>query len=130
MIKINNDKYDNYDIKITYGKFNIVKFDEKLSGVSPFIMFNVGDNIFLGIETVIYKDILENIKLKEKKDLTCYLTDITYEDEKGWISFINEKYYFYITKISDFDFKVDFSLETLDEINVKIDCDIELIYQE
>ena len=60
MIKINDTKYDNYDIKITWESFEFGIFDKKIKGIAPYIMFNIKNNIIIGIETRLSKETLKN----------------------------------------------------------------------
>ena len=107
MIKINNNKYNNNKIKITYGNYSITKDGERKNGKSPFICFKC-NNIYIGIETIYDKILLDEMALNTKKDITEYITDITYEDEKGWISLISySNHKCILNKISDKLFKIE-----------------------
>ena len=123
MIKINNKEYNNYDIEITWGDFDVVSNGEKRKGSAPFIIFNIENNIFIGIETIISKDMWKNMNLNTKVNIERYISDITYKDEAGWISIITGKYNCNILRISEKEFKIEFCVESeeIDEINIIID---------
>lgn len=129
MIKINNKEYNKYNVKIAWGNFNITSYGKKIKGIAPFITFNIKDNILIGIETRIPKEMLENTNLNEKINIKQYLTDITYEDEKGWLSLITGKYDCDIARIGDSYFKIELCIESeeTEKINIIIDTNIELI---
>ena len=40
----------------------------------------------------------KELKINDKKDISKYISDITYEDKKGWISLITGNYNCFITK--------------------------------
>lgn len=129
MIKINEKKYDEYIVKVTFGNVDAFVMGEKVKGLSPFISFNIEDNIFLGIETVISKEMLEKININERINMNSYLTDFTYEDEKGWISMIDGNYNFEIVRLSINSFQIKFNIDYLDQenINICIDSIVELL---
>lgn len=125
MIKINNKDYTKYDTKITWGDFYAYSNGKKRTGIAPFIQFNIENKIFIGLEFVYSKEMWEDIKSCVKIDIKQYLTDITYEDEKGWISLIAEKHNCYITKIEENIFKIDLFVESTLE-NIKIELDVKV----
>ncbi len=127
MIKVNNKQYDNYDVKITWGNFESVLDKEKVKGIAPFITFNIDNNTFIGIETSLSKEKLKSINTK--LNINKYITDVTYEDEKGWLSIINGKYDCSITRVDEDVFKIDLNVlsEELDEINIVIEENLELL---
>lgn len=129
MIKINDKLYNDYNIKISWGNFEKIYFDEILKGISPFIKFNLENNIFIGIETCFSKQQIENMKLNEKTNIKQYITDIIYEDENGWISIIIEEYDCDLTKINANEFKIEFfvNFEEDEKYNIAIDTNIEFI---
>lgn len=126
MIKLNNKKYDNYKIEVLWDNFEVISNDKKIKGVSPFISFNIDNNIIIEIETSISKETLENININEKINITQYLTDIIFEEQKGSRSIIDWKYNFEMTKINSNFFKIEFDINNNDE-KIKIDCNVELI---
>ena len=126
MIKLNNKKYDNYKIEVLWDNFELGSNNKKIKGVSPFISFNIDNNIIIEIETNISKETLENININEKINITQYLTDIIFEEQKGSRSIIDWKYNFEMTKINSNFFKIEFDINNNDE-KIKIDCNVELI---
>lgn len=107
MIKINCNEYNNNKIKVTYGNYSITKDGKKRKGKSPFISFQC-NNIYIGIETIYDKTWLDEIKINTKKDITKYISDITCEDEKGWLSLIiYSNYNCILNKIGDKLFNIE-----------------------
>ena len=39
MIKINDEMYENYSVKIEWGSFEVVSSGNRIKGISPFIKF-------------------------------------------------------------------------------------------
>lgn len=91
MIIINNDKYYKINCDISYGEYDINQNRIKRTGLSPFISFKIDDKI-IGIETVYDKKLIENLNIDKLVDITKYITDITFEDNEGWLSLIHGKY--------------------------------------
>lgn len=126
MIKVNNKEYDNYYTKITWGTFEVYSYGEKRTGISPFIAFNLENNIFIGLELTFSDKMFKEMQLDIKTNVNNYVSDITYEDEKGWVSLIIEKYNCNITRISNKNFIIELYLIS-DEFNINIDTNIELL---
>ncbi len=129
MIKVNDKYYSDYNIKISWGNFEAIILGEKTKGIAPFIKFNIEDNLFIGLETRLSKEMLEKISFNEKINIKKYITDITYEDAKGWISIITGKYDCYISRMNENNFKIEFYIESeeIEEININIDTNINLL---
>lgn len=126
MIKLNNKKYDNYKIEVLWDNFEVISNDKKIKGISPFISFNIDNNIIIEIETSISKETLENININEKININQYLTDIIFEEQNVSRSIIDWKYNFEITKINSNHYKIEFDINHNDE-KIRIDCDVELV---
>ena len=116
MIKINEKEYHSYDIKIDWGKFEAKVCGRKINGESPFIIFNIENNIYIGLEFIFSKEMFNKMEINKKTNLNKYISDITYEDKKGWISIVTGNYDCNITKISTDCFNLDFLVE-LDEFH-------------
>ena len=116
MIKINNKDYENVLKKVSFGEYSVTQDGKKRNGNAPFISFNF-DNAFLGLETIYDKKWLEELKINDKKDISKYISDITYENENGWISLITGNYNCIVTKTKNNIFFLEFSCEAeeLDE---------------
>lgn len=129
MIKINNKEYYNYEIKITWGNFDVCSNEKKVLGLAPFIQFNIENNIFIGLEFVFSKEMFENTKLNMVTNIDKYISDITYEDENGWISLILEKYNCNITRMNENIFKIEFCVESkeIEEFNIIINTNIKIL---
>lgn len=106
MIIINNQSYKNNKGNITFGNYNVTRNRKTKKGVSPFISFKC-KNTYIGIETTYDKEQLINMQINNKADITKYISDITYEDEKGWISLICNKYNCYLKKIGNHHFIIE-----------------------
>jgi len=128
MLKINNKQYDNYNIEIEWSNFKLTVSDKKIKGIAPVITFNIENNIFIGIETILSKEILENMNINEKVNIKQILTDIIYKGKNGWTSIITGKYNCDITRINN-NFKIEFEIkfEETEKFNIIIDSNIELI---
>lgn len=111
MIKINEKEYHNYDIKIDWGKFESKVCGRKINGESPFIIFNIENNIYIGLEFIFSKKMFNKMEINKKINLNKYISDITYEDKKGWISIVTGNYECNVTKVSNDNFKLEFLVE-------------------
>ena len=129
MIKINNKEYHDYEIKITWGNFDVCSNGKKNSGLAPFIEFNIENNIFLGLEFIFSREMFENTKLNITTNIDKYISDITYEDKDGWISLILEKYNCSITRMNENTFKIEFYVESkeIEELNIIINANIKIL---
>lgn len=56
----------------------------------------------------------ENTKLNVLANIDEYISDITYENEKGWLSLIIEKHSCNIKRINESIFKIEFCIENED----------------
>ena len=127
MIKINNTEYSKYNTNIHWGNFERTHNKIKEKGIAPFFKFNIENKILIGLEFVYSKENWQNIPLQTKVNLNEYLSDITYEDNKGWISIITGNYNCTITRINDTEYKLDLLIkEEYEEIDITIDTEIEL----
>ena len=111
MIIINNKNYDNFIKKISFGEYSVTQDGKKKSGSAFCISFKI-DNIHLGIETTYDKKWLEELKINDKKDISKYISDISYEDEKGWNSLITGNYNCLINRIKNNIFVLEFTCDT------------------
>ena len=129
MIIINNQKYADYTIDISWGNFSVHSNGKQKEGIAPFITFNIDDNIYIGLEFMVAKEMFVSIKLNTIINIENYLSDIIYEDELGWISLITSQYHCQITRIDDkkFNLKLTVNADEVDIINIKLDSDIILL---
>ena len=70
------------------------------------------------------------MKNNTKNNIKDSISDITYENDKGWISIIDGKYNCDITKINKDTFNITFNITTKDideEFNIKIDENINIL---
>ncbi len=110
MIIINGKKFNNPLKKVSFGEYNVTQDGKKRHGCAPSISFKF-DNIILGLETIYDKKFLEKLEINDKKDISKYISDITYEDEKGWISLITGISKCFINKVEKNIFVLEFSCE-------------------
>ena len=110
MIIINGKDFDNALKKVSFGEYNVTQDGKKRNGSAPFISFKF-DNVILGLETIYDKKWFEELKINDKKDISKYISDITYEDEKGWVSLITGNYNCFVTKTKNNMFSLEFSCE-------------------
>lgn len=129
MIRINDEMYENYSVKIEWGSFEVVSSGNRIKGISPFIEFIINDEILIGLETVIDKEQFLNMQINKKVNIERYLTDVTYEDDAGWMSIWNKKLNCAITKISDVKFKIEFNIEAkeMERLDIIIDDNVVLL---
>ena len=126
MIKINDKQYNHYQIKITWENFNVSDENgKKRSGKAPFITFHLENNILIGLEFTFSQVMFLNTKINIKTNIKEYISDIVFENEEGWSSFILEKYHGNITRINEKTFRLDFYVEE-SKINILINEDIDL----
>ncbi|MBR1936993.1 MAG: hypothetical protein IJ842_04785 [Bacilli bacterium] len=130
MIIINDKKYDNVLKKVSFGEYSVMQDGKKRNGMAPFISFNC-DNILLGIETNYDKKWLEELKINDKQDISKYVTDIPYEDEKGWVSLILGKDKCFITKVKNNVFTIELKCEAdecSEHYSIIINEDVEISF--
>ena len=128
MIIINNTEYKNNEVKITENNYEVTQDNKKRNGIAPFIQFKC-ENTLIGIETNYDKKMIEEMNENMPTDITRYITDITYEDEKGWVSLINGDYDAILEKKENTIFNIKFNCvaEECDEkFNIKIDENINI----
>lgn len=130
MIVINEKKYNNVTYKVSFGKYSATQDGKKRNGEAPFISFKF-NNILLGLETIYDKEWLKELKQNDKKDISKYISDITYEDEKGWISLITEQHKCYINRIEKniFNIELECDAEDFEEIIISLNEKIEIDFK-
>ena len=111
MITINNKIYENNKVKVTFGNYSVVQNGKKRNGKSPFISFEC-NGLYIGIELTYDEKWLIELKENDKKDITKFVSDIIYEDQKGFISLILGKYACYLERINDCEYKIELICET------------------
>ena len=107
---INNKKYNNASKKVSFGEYSVTQNGKKRNGSAAYISFKI-DNVLLGLETIYDKKWLKELKTSNKKDISKYISNITYEDEKGWVSLITGNYNCFINKVKSNIFSLEFSCE-------------------
>lgn len=129
MIKINDKEYFNYTYNVSWGNFETTNSSGKENGISPFITFNIADNLSIGIETMISSEKLNSIENSEVVNLDKYITDIIYEDENGWVSIVDSKYSCILSRTMGNIFLIKFSVdfEEQEKLNIIINSEVELV---
>ena len=126
MIIINNKKYNEYSIKVSWGEFSVVSHcGKRRKGIAPFISFNIDNNKFVGLEFTFSDEMFKQMKENNKLNIKEYISDVLYEDERGWISIINSDYNCDITRIDEKNCKINFYIQA--EENISIDSKITLL---
>ena len=125
MIIINNKKYNEYSIKVSWGEFSVSHCGKRRKGIAPFISFNIDNNKFVGLEFTFSDEMFKQMKENNKLNIKEYISDVLYEDERGWISIINSDYNCDITRIDEKNFKINFYIQA--EENISIDSKITLL---
>ena len=110
MITINDKNYDNVLKKVSFGEYSVTQDSNVRIGSAPIITFKI-DNILIRLETTYDKKYLEELNTNDKKDISKYISDITYEDENGWISLITGNYNCFITKYRNNKFVFELKCE-------------------
>ena len=111
MIKINDKNYDNAIKKVSFSEYSVTQDGKKRNGNAFCISFKI-NNTLLGFETTYDKKWLEELIINDKKDISKYISDISYEDEKGWISLITGNYKCLINRIKNNIFLLEFTCDT------------------
>lgn len=125
MIIINDKEYTNYDIDISFQDFWHKINGKDTFGIAPFLNFSLTDSS-IGLEFCVSNEKLLESKINIKTNIKKYLSDITYEDRKGWISLVDETYDCYLERINEKVFNLDFFVKS-DELNIEIKTNIELL---
>ncbi len=130
MIIINNNRYSNYITDISWDSFQVTSNGIRRDGIAPFITFNIEDKYYIGLELTFSTEMFTKAPINKKINISKYLSDITYEDEKGWLSIITGEYDCIITKSSNTKFQIDFYVSTGEDesdINIAINTFLEII---
>ena len=106
MIVINNKNYKNIVQNITYGKYNVSQNGKKREGFAPFVSFKC-DDIYVGLEMTYDIKWIEELKVNTIVDITKFISDITFEDENGWMSLILGEYTCLLSKIGNDEIGID-----------------------
>ena len=125
MIIINNTEYKDYNIKVSWGEFSVSHHGKRRKGISPFLTFNIGNDKFVGLEFTFSNEMFKQMKVNSKTNVNEYISDVLYEDDRGWISIINSEYDCYITRIDEKCFKIYFYINA--EENISIDSNVTLL---
>lgn len=120
MIKVNNKLYDNFSNKVSWGSFEATINGKKRSGMAPFISFS-NDEFCFGLEFVFSDVMFCDTKLNIKTDISMFLSDITYDDENGWISLSDGECKCYITRVDECNFRIEVFVNNKYENNIEIE---------
>ncbi len=123
MVKINDNQYDNYQVKVTWENFNISNENgQKRLGEAPFICFYL-ENSVIGLEFTFSKKMFLNAKIDVEVNIKEYISDIVLDNGEGWKSLILKKYDCNITRINEKTFNLNFYTEE-DKIFINTDIDL------
>ena len=122
MIKVNNIEFKSVKTEVIKNSYKNTKNNETREGKSLYIKF-ICDSVSVGIENNYDIEMLSKLKLDVKEDITKYLTDIYYEDDKGWISLITSDYKCYITRLDDNKYNINLSVKDYD-YDIEVNEDI------
>ena len=118
-------------VNISWGNFKVSTFHKIREGIAPFICFKLKENISLGLELTFSREMFEEMQLNVKVNLNDYLTDITYEDDMGWLSLIIEKHNCYIKKIDKDLFSIELNVVSEnDNLDIIINHNISILGKE
>lgn len=120
MIKLNNTLYSKLSYKVSFGDYQVKQNGKKRTGKSPRITF-MWDNFNLMLELIYDKKWIRELKINNKKDISKYVTDIIYDDGKGWISLIYGTYQCFLKRIDNELYLLDFYcniIEYEEEFNI------------
>ena len=114
MIRYNDKVYNKSLYQISFGEYKVKQNGKERTGKSPRITFML-DDFNLMLEFIYDKEWIRELKINDKKDISKYVTDITYNDSKGWISLIYGKYQCFLERIDNSNYLLDFYCNTIDE---------------
>lgn len=114
MIKLNNKTYNKVLYEVCFGKYQVKQNGKKRTGEAPYITF-ILDDFKLGLELVYDKNWIKELKINNKKNISSYLTDIIYKDNKGWISLIYGTYKCFLERIDNENYLLDFCCNTIED---------------
>ena len=114
MIRYNDKVYNKSLYQISFGEYKVKQNVKERTGKSPRITF-ILDDFKLGLELVYDKKWIKELKINDKKDISKYVTDIIYNDSKGWISLIYGTYQCFLERIDNELYLLDFYCNTIDD---------------
>ena len=114
MIRYNDKVYNKSLYQISFGEYKVKQNGKERTGKSPRITFML-DDFNLMLEFIYDKEWIRELKINDKKDISKYVTDIIYNDSKGWISLIYGTYKCFLERIDNEFYLLDFYCNTIDE---------------
>lgn len=129
MITINNKIYNNYKTFIKWGDFSAIVNGKKEHGIAPVIKFILEDSIMIELEFAFSKEKFQNLEKNQRVDFSRYLVGVAYEDDNGWLPIINESVIVYLTRINEYEFKIDLKIKCieLDDMFININRCIKIL---
>lgn len=123
IVKINDIEYKDYDINVIEQSFSAFSYKDgkksERTGVAPFIQIDLIKDIHIGIEMNYSYEMFRENDLDKEIDISKYITDILYSDEKGWVPITNNEHNTIIKRISDNEY--NFYLDVKDDsFDIKI----------
>lgn len=114
MIRYNDKVYNKSLYQISFGEYKVKQNGKERTGKSPRITFML-DDFNLMLEFIYDKEWIRELKINDKKDISKYVTDIIYNDSKGWISLIYGTYKCFLERIDNEFYLLDFYCNTMDD---------------
>lgn len=97
MIVINSEKCCLENVNVSYGRYKVVRRGKSIKGIGLYICFKY-DISSVGIEMTYDLRDIKILKVNSTIDITDYVSDITFEDENGWLSLILGDFVCLLTK--------------------------------
>lgn len=142
MIIINKITYNNPVISVSYGKYQKKRLGKVIKGESPIITLTlVEDRIRIRIETTYDRNLFTKLNVGKQVDISDSLSDISYEDKKGWISLVYGYHKCIVERINKktFNFKLNciadecnenYTILVNENIDMKLDDEIKNIEED
>lgn len=130
MIVINKITYNNPMMSVSYGEYQKKRSGNVIIGESPIITITLkNDKIRIRIETTYDKILFTKLSVAKQVDISDSLSDISYEDEDGWISLICGYHKCIIERINEkvFNFKLDCIADECEEnYSISVDENVDM----
>ena len=127
IVKINDIEYKDYDINVIEQSFSAFSYKDgkksERTGFAPFIQIDLINDIHIGIEMNYSYEMFRENDLDKEIDISKYITDILYSDEKGWVPITNNEHNTRIKKISDNEYDLYLDVKD-DSFDIKIELKI------
>ncbi len=130
MIKINDKDYKLESLDCHWGKFTRTHNSITKTGVAPRLFFLVGEEDSskeLLLELTITDEEFKKMPIGKELNMKEEVTDIGYDDDKGWLTLSGSDYMLKITKLDTDEFLIKFKCgDSYEQISFEIDEEIKL----